>query len=105
MRASPGTPREMGGGWLSALRARGVTHVLVNYGELARLERSGWYDPMVTPGVVWEVMNGWAATVKAWGAGGGSGAGSPPRQVLYRIDGVGADRPALVGVGAAGGGA
>jgi len=33
------------------LRDRGVTHLLINPGELARLTADGWYDPLVTPAV------------------------------------------------------
>lgn len=33
------------------LRKRGVTHMLIDFSELRRLERDGWYDPLVTPQV------------------------------------------------------
>ncbi|MBC7835017.1 MAG: hypothetical protein H7Y88_07940 [Phycisphaerales bacterium] len=45
--------------WATALRARGVTHILVNFSELERLHRGdpevegdSWYDPAVTPDVL-----------------------------------------------------
>ncbi|MBL8764694.1 MAG: hypothetical protein JNM07_10545 [Phycisphaerae bacterium] len=35
--------------WRESLRSRGVSHVLVNLSEIARLTRDGWYDPSLTP--------------------------------------------------------
>jgi len=48
-RAAPSDPAA----WISTLRKQGVTHVLINLSEIARLNRSGpnkssWYDPDVT---------------------------------------------------------
>lgn len=53
VRAKPDQPAE----WTRALTARGITHVLINFAELSRLNHSGpgkssWYDPAVTPDLV-----------------------------------------------------
>ncbi|MEX2218240.1 MAG: hypothetical protein WD749_05720 [Phycisphaerales bacterium] len=45
MARSPGEPRA----WTGALRAAGVTHILVDYSELDRLARSGFLDPDLSP--------------------------------------------------------
>ncbi len=38
--------------WLRELGADGITHVLINRAELARLRASGWLDPSLTEGAV-----------------------------------------------------
>lgn len=51
--------------WTRGLRDRGVTSVLINFSEVERLRRSGWYDPAVTP----EVLLPWVETlapVRVW---------------------------------------
>lgn len=51
--------------WTRELRDRGVTSVLINFSELERLRRSGWYDPAVTP----EALTPWVETlspVRIW---------------------------------------
>jgi len=55
IREHPGDPSA----WSGALRARGITHVVVNGSELARLHRSGWSDPKVTP----EAVRAWLETL------------------------------------------
>lgn len=45
MRESPNDPAA----WEKGLRALGIGWLIVNPGEIARLQRSGWYDPSVTP--------------------------------------------------------
>jgi len=52
--------------WARALRDRGVQFVLVNTSELARLHRSGWYDPAVTPELVEQFVNDHANVIAAW---------------------------------------
>lgn len=58
--------------WTAGLRARGVTHVLVNFAELSRYQRSGWADPDVTPqrvaawvGTLGEPMAAWDGSGQA----------------------------------------
>ncbi|HYE02131.1 MAG TPA: hypothetical protein VD963_02730 [Phycisphaerales bacterium] len=65
--------------WTAELRHDGITHVLVNYAELARLaEVDRWYAPGVTPGVVDRWLGGRARVVKSWGGPGGA-------TVLYEL--------------------
>ncbi len=45
IRANPDDPAA----WSRSLGSLGVRRVLVNWSELTRLTRSGWYDPSVTP--------------------------------------------------------
>ncbi|MEZ6241480.1 MAG: hypothetical protein R3B57_00400 [Phycisphaerales bacterium] len=66
--------------WSAALRARGVTHVLVDFGELGRLSQSGWIDPRVTPEAIEAWLGSLGRAMKVWGGGGGR-----PRAALYRI--------------------
>ncbi len=40
------------------LRERGVTHILINPSEIARLTADGWYDPLVTPAVAEDFVRG-----------------------------------------------
>ncbi len=48
MRAHPDDPVA----WSRALRERGIGWLIVSPGELDRLQKSGWYDPLVTPDAV-----------------------------------------------------
>lgn len=52
LRAYPDNPVA----WSTGLADRGVTHVLVNFSELARLQSDGWYDADVTPARVERLM-------------------------------------------------
>jgi len=61
--------------WTADLRRRGVTHVLVNFAELSRYQRSGWYDPAVTP----ERLAAWVRTL------GPTIAEWEPRQALFLL--------------------
>ncbi len=66
MRRAPGDP----GAWTRELRALGVRFVLYAPSEIRRLQRSGWYDPLVTTGTVEEWLARDAALVREWpGAG------------------------------------
>ncbi len=67
--------------WTDALRARGITHVLVDFGELGRLWASGWGDPRVTPGALGSWLDSLGGPMKSWGGVG------RPRAALYRIGG------------------
>ena len=49
------------------LRAQGITHVLVDFAELDRLQRSHYYDPAVTPQAVADLFIGRATFVRGWG--------------------------------------
>lgn len=49
-----------------ALRAQGVRYVLVDLGEIRRLNRSGWADPTVKEGGVAEWMTAHTRLVRGW---------------------------------------
>ncbi|MDX2115832.1 MAG: hypothetical protein SFZ24_09490 [Planctomycetota bacterium] len=53
---------------LAALRnLEGLTHVLVNLDEIARLTREGWYDPALTPDAAHRLVTDAAgAVVRSW---------------------------------------
>ncbi|MEM1328925.1 MAG: hypothetical protein AAGG07_00040 [Planctomycetota bacterium] len=51
----PGDP----GAWTNAARSLGVTHALINFSELTRLERSGWNDPALTLDTERPSMQAW----------------------------------------------
>lgn len=72
MRASPDAPDR----WIEKLRSVGVEYILVNFAELDRLARSGWYDPLVTSEAVSNWIRGRGSLVQAWPQTG---------QYLYRI--------------------
>jgi len=78
IRLAPDEPED----WASTLRARGVTHVLIAFGELSRLSDSGWIDPDVTP----ERVRAWSRTlpepVMIWFTPRGV-----PSRVLYALPG------------------
>lgn len=52
--------------WARALWARNVRFVLVNTSELARLMRSGWYDPAVTPELVNRFVRDHTRSIASW---------------------------------------
>lgn len=52
--------------WTRALRGAGVSHVLLNRAELARLHRSGWYDPLLTPELIERWLTEQASLEAAW---------------------------------------
>jgi hypothetical protein len=62
MRAWPDKPDV----WLEKLRGEGVDFVLVNFAELDRLAKSGWYDPKVTSEVVGNWIRERGVLVQAW---------------------------------------
>lgn len=51
----------------AALRARGVTHLLVNFSELDRLSRERWYDPDVNPAIAERLVREHARPIMEWG--------------------------------------
>jgi hypothetical protein len=67
---------ESPGRWIDALHERGVTRVLVNYSELARLRKSGWLDPRITPEAVERSIAAFGQVERTWGE---------QSLVLYRI--------------------
>ncbi len=80
MRANPATP----GAWAGALRARGIDLILVNRGELGRLQRSGFADPLVTPEAASQWLDGSGRVVRDWVRTG---------QTLYELRSVEGGRP------------
>jgi hypothetical protein len=58
------SPREAD--WAAQLRRAGVTHVLVNFAELQRLERSGFLDPLLGQEIIVEFLNEHADPVHVW---------------------------------------
>lgn len=63
VRAHPDDPAA----WEAGLRQAGVTHVLLNLSELERLhDRSGWYDPIVTPALAKHSLDTHAELIRAW---------------------------------------
>jgi hypothetical protein len=54
------------GGWSAALRGQHVDYVLVNLGEVGRLERSGWLPPDVSLDAVKEWLVNHTMVVRAW---------------------------------------
>ncbi len=53
--------------WVDALKQRGITHVLINYGEISRLSRSGWIDPAITPEAIGQSIVPYSQVERAWG--------------------------------------
>lgn len=64
---------------LAALRSLGVTHVLINFSELARLRDDGWHDPLVTPEFVRDELLPRLMVVRVWDELGVVLAALPPR--------------------------
>ncbi|MFI4897996.1 MAG: hypothetical protein ACIARR_09240 [Phycisphaerales bacterium JB059] len=68
------------GAWTRRLRERGLTHALVDLGELERLRASGWLDPRLSQERVKVWLESLGRPIQVW-----PGVG-PPRQALYRLD-------------------
>jgi hypothetical protein len=51
----------------AGLRARGITHLLIDASELHRLQQDGWYDPLVTPDFVRDFALAQSRLVHTWG--------------------------------------
>ena len=64
MRAHPGDPAA----WAEGLAGLGVTHVLVSYAELDRLQRQRLYDPLVTKEVADLILGSFGREVARTGA-------------------------------------
>ncbi len=63
MRSHPDDPLA----WESGLRRAGVSYVLLNLSELERLhDRSGWYDPAVSPGLAKNFLDAHAELIRVW---------------------------------------
>jgi hypothetical protein len=62
IRAAPGDPAA----WSRDLARRGVSLVLLNWVELARLSRTGWADPVVTPGAVDAWLKSGVRVIREW---------------------------------------
>jgi len=83
MRRTPGNAEQ----WTRDFRKAGIDHVLVNYGELTRLNVSGWYDPDVTPPAVVAWIREWGEPVRDW---------PDSSHVLFRLKVPPAERQGLV---------
>jgi hypothetical protein len=56
-----------------AAGGQSITHILINFDELARLRNDGWYDPDVTPEIAARIVGEHGRVIRAWpGPGGGS---------------------------------
>lgn len=62
--------------WIDELHTRGVTRVMVNYSELARLKTSGWLDPRISLEGVQRSIEAFGQIERTWGE---------RSLVLYRI--------------------
>jgi hypothetical protein len=82
MDAAPGDPAAQGGLWIQSLRARGITHVLLNLPEIARYRASGYSDPRLTVQAVADTFFARAALVRAWGDP------EAPTHLLFSITGA-----------------
>jgi hypothetical protein len=82
MNAAPGDPATQGGLWIQSLRARGITHVLVNLPEIVRYRESNYSDPRLTVQAVVDTFIGRAAVVRTWGEP------QSPTHILFSITGV-----------------
>jgi len=73
-RSPLGDALELHGGELGAalteLRDQGVTHVLVNLDEYARLTRDKWYDPRISPEIVQRVIAEGGSPIRSWNGSG-----------------------------------
>ncbi len=67
--------------WSHALRARGVTHVYVDLGEVRRLTLSGWRDPGVGSESLARWLESLGEPIQIWPEEGET------RQLLYRLGG------------------
>ncbi len=79
MDKNPGNADTQGGLWIQSLRARGITHVLVNIPEIGRYRASGYSDPRLTVDAVMSAFVGRAAVVRTWDGPNG------PSHVLFSI--------------------
>lgn len=79
MRRTPDGAADAPEAWLGELRARGVTHILADFGELARLTASGYSDDLVTPKAVGDWLAPRCSAVRMWGDR------NAPTQVLFSI--------------------
>ncbi len=61
---------------LKAIKDAGITHILVNSAELARLARSGWLDPLLSPAILQRWLAANAVPVREWRGEG---------RVLYQV--------------------
>lgn len=66
VRAQPDDPAA----WVAGLRERDVRWIILNPGEIARLQASGWYDPDVTNELIFEFVELLGGPVRAWEAEG-----------------------------------
>jgi hypothetical protein len=78
MGGAPGKPDS----WTAALRAAGATHVMVDFGELERLKRSGFLDPRLNLDAISAWLQFDTRVLHAWPAG---GAGGPVRAALVEL--------------------
>lgn len=53
-------------GWARYLRAQKIDYVLINFGELNRLVRSGFAEPSVTPENANKLVVSWGSIIHAW---------------------------------------
>lgn len=60
--SAPGDPAS----WSAALRAAGVTHILANFAELGRLQRSRFLDPDLEPVRIQSWLGSWARQLRVW---------------------------------------
>jgi hypothetical protein len=60
--SAPGDPVS----WSAALRAAGVTHILANFAELGRLQRSHFLDPDLDPARIQSWLGTSARQLRAW---------------------------------------
>jgi hypothetical protein len=58
---------------IADLRRQGVTHILVNLDEIARLHADGWADPLITPELAQRVVTEGGSVVWRWSLAGGAG--------------------------------
>jgi len=79
MRRTPAENEGAPEAWLADLRAEGITHILVDFVELARLLASGYSDPLVTPKAVGDWLAPRCPVVRMWGDR------NSPSHVLFSI--------------------
>lgn len=60
------SPADDPASWTTALRAQGFSHVLIHAGELARLERSGFLDPRLSPDRLQRWAREHTTLLRAW---------------------------------------
>jgi hypothetical protein len=82
MDAAPGEPAAQAGLWIQSLRARGITHVLINLPEIARYRASTYSDPRLTVETLADTFLRRTALVRAWGEP------DAPMHLLFNIAGA-----------------